>query len=258
VSRDVVVVRLDVEPARLSLVIVRRSVDSVTQSLAVACRDRSFASHGVDLVSQSLDSVRRPLDLVRILLAVMSRADQPTPPRIAPATLSPMSARPHLVLLGLASCSLAACKGGETYEGPDASDTSVCSPSVLAQSSEPNCGSSDTHEEIAVCCAGPLTADSGPSSPEAALASVPCGDTVLDQECASYRLIMIYPPPSEGAATLYYYGSDGSLVAVVVRQDASGDTCATGPAGWIEPCNAACTAIDAGSLPACIPGGDGG
>jgi hypothetical protein len=48
-TRGVVPACLDVEPACLFLAIVRRSLDSVPQSLAIACRDRDFASRGVDL-----------------------------------------------------------------------------------------------------------------------------------------------------------------------------------------------------------------
>jgi hypothetical protein len=65
------------------------------------------------------------------------------------------------------------------------------------------------------------------------------------------------PPPNASAlpGVAYYYGSDGALVAVVLRPDAFHDQCINGPAGWVEPCSETCTGIDAGPLLACVGGG---
>ncbi len=58
---------------------------------------------------------------------------------------------------------------------------------------------------------------------------------------------------------VYYYDeTGGTLIAVVQRADAAGDTCVAGPSNFVEPCEEACTPLDGGSAPAteCGDAGD--
>jgi hypothetical protein len=112
-------------------------------------------------------------------------------------------------------------------------------------SSSDNCGlPAGETEGIAMGCSSALTASSGPSTYQAALAdpSLGCGMTVSAGTCGSYRTVMVFGSPSGGPATIYYFDLQSqALVAVVQRQDGGfGDTCLAGPSGFVEPCDQTC------------------